>query len=171
MAAPPIPMRWGDDGALHPLPRFAKMADQHYVVGDVHLVAEIEERSEKSHRHEFSWLREAWLSLPESLADQYPTTEHLRKRALIDAGFYNEQIIDCGSQAAALRVASFARGEDDFALVITRGPLVVVRKAKSQSKRAMKPDEFQRSKTALMETVAAMIGVKTDMLQRQTEAA
>jgi hypothetical protein len=163
-------MAW-DGEVLRPLPRFAKIADVHYVVGDVHLVAEIEERSEKAHRHEFAWLREAWLSLPENLADLYPSTEHLRKRALIDAGFYDEQVIDCGSQAAALRVASFARGEDDFALVITRGPLVVVRKAKSQSRRAMRPDEFQRSKTALMETVAAMIGVKTDALQRQTEAA
>ena len=170
MGAPPSPMRW-DGEALRPLPRFAKMADQHFVIGEIHLVAEIEERSEKAHRHEFAWLREAWLSLPESLADQYPTTEHLRKRALIDAGFYNEQIIDCGSQAAALRVASFARGEDDFALVITRGPLVVVRKAKSQSRRAMRPDEFQRSKTALMETVAAMIGVKTDVLEREAVAA
>ena len=73
-------------------------------------------------------------------------------------------IVDAGSNAAALRVASAFRSIDDFALVIVRGPAVVRRTAKSQSRRAMDAKTFQLSKTALLDTVAAMIGVTTDAL-------
>jgi hypothetical protein len=159
-----LPYRWSGD-ALEPLR--PKLCDKELVVGAVYWMEPEAQRSMKSHRHEFSWLREAWLQLPERLADDYPSSEHLRKRALIDAGFYNETIIDCGSKAGALRVAAFARGEDEFAVVITRGPVVVVRKAKSQSRRAMEPKEFQDSKTAILELVAQMIGVAPEALTHE----
>ena len=105
---------------------------------------------------------------PENLADLYPTPEHLRKRALIQAGFYTEAIIDAGSKAAALRMAAYARGEDEFAAVFVRGPLVIVRKAKSQRMHGhdrMQKDEFERSKTAIMEVIAEMIGVAPEQLR------
>jgi hypothetical protein len=145
-------------------PRSPKLADKAYCVGEVYWLAPHEERSTATHNHEFAWLKDAWLNLPEDLAEQIPTTEHLRKRALIDAGFYNETITDAGSNAAALRVASTMRSLDEFALVIVRGPLVVMRRAKSQSRRAMGKQEFQDSKTAIIETISAMIGVTPGQL-------
>jgi len=155
--APPLAFEWTDEGMMKPLnPR---RADAYYAVGERYILEPVHQRSDVSHRHEFGWLREAWMSLPESLSDQYPTTEHLRKRALIDAGYYDESITDAGTNAAALRVASTFRAIDDFSLVIVRGPLVVRRTAKSQSRRAMKAKEFQESKTAIMEVIAGMIGV------------
>lgn len=168
-APPPIPMQWHGD-AFVPLAGFAKRADQTFTIGQVYRLVEVEERSEATHRHEFAWLREAWMSLPEALADQFATPEHLRKRALIETGHYHETVIDCGSQAAALRVASFARGEDDFAHVVTRGALVVVRKAKSQSRRAMDRAEFQASKTDILEWVAKLLDVTPSTLERQKES-
>lgn len=127
-------------------------------------------RSHQSHAHEFAWLTEAWRNLPERLANTYPTAEHLRKRALIEAGWYDEEIIDVGTNAGALRVAAHLRKHDDFALVIVRGGYVVVRTAKSQSRRAMDRKTFQASKTALMELVAAMIGVSPAALERSEAA-
>lgn len=144
---------------------WARRADEQWVVGARYLVEIRQERSEASHRHEFGWLHDAWLNLPEKLADLYPTVEHLRKRALIEAGYYNEDLIDAGTNAAALRVAAFAR-KDDFALVIVRGPLVVVRTAKSQSRRHMDKAQFTASKSALLEIVSAMIGITTTELHR-----
>jgi hypothetical protein len=165
-----MPYRWsGDAWVIHP--SFQRQADAAFAIGEVRMMVEVEERSEASHRHEFAWLREAWLSLPEHLADQFPTVEHLRKRALIETGFPHETVIDCGTTAAALRVASYARGEDDFAHVVTRGPLVVVRKAKSQSRRAMAKDEWQASKTAILEWVAGLLDVAPATLAKQSEAA
>lgn len=161
----PLAFRWEGD-VMRPLnPR---AADRQYVVGEVYRLEHREDRSDATHRHEFAWLHDAWLNLPERHADQFPTSEHLRKRALIDAGYYHEDIIDCGTNAAALRVASFAR-KDDLALIIVRGVFVIVRTAKSQSRRAMNREEFQASKTAIMETIAAMLGVAPGALVTNAE--
>jgi hypothetical protein len=163
-AAPALPYRWTGE-AFTPLPGFAKRADAAFVVGEVYQLEPVEERSSKSHAHEFAWLREAWMNLPESLADQFPTAEHLRKRALIQAGFYNETIVDAGTIAAAIRVCAAFRAREEFALVFVRGSFVIIREAKSQSRRAMDKQEFQLSKTAIMDVVAELVGVKPAALQ------
>ncbi len=162
----PVIFEWTDDGVMRPLPRFTRLCDRQFVVHETYRLVVEDERSEASHRHEFAWLREAWLQLPEKYAELCPSSEHLRKRALIDAGFYNETIIDAGSNAAALRVASAFRARDDFAVVIVRDHVVVIRDAKSQSRRAMKRAEFQDSKQKIMEIVAGMIGVSPEELAK-----
>ncbi len=144
--------------AMVPQERFAKRADQDFVVGEQYRMQVFEMRSWATHNHQFAWIGEAWLNLPENLKGAYPTPEHLRKRALIEAGYYDEEIIDVGTKSGALRVASYARSHDDFALVITRGPLVVIHKAKSQSRRVMDAKTFQESKSKIMEIIAGMIG-------------
>ncbi|WP_020184804.1 hypothetical protein [Methylopila sp. 73B] len=162
---PPIHCVW-DGEAFAPAPRFAKLCDEHFVIGESYPLEVHEERSTKTHNHEFGWLREAWLSLPENIAADFPTPEHLRKRALIEANFYDEQIVDAGTQAAALRVCSAFRAREEFAYVVTRGPIVVIRTAKSQSRRVMDKAEFQASKTAIMEVVAGMLGVTPEQVGR-----
>lgn len=161
----PITFRW-DGEAMAPLPRHAAECDRTFVVGQAYRLAEYQDRSLATHNHEFAWLNEAWKNLPESLADLYPTAEHLRKRALIDAGFYDEVIVDAGTQAAAIRVASAFRTREEFSLVITRGPAVVLRTAKSQSRRSMNRAEFQASKIAIMDVISAMVGVSSEDLSR-----
>lgn len=149
------------------VPRHSRRADQLFVVGEVYPLIVHEDRSSATHNHEFAWLREAWLNLPEALTDLYPTPEHLRKRALIEAGYYDETIVDAGNNAAALRVAAVFRAREEFSLVIVRGPAVVIRTAKSQSRRAMNKKEFQESKTAIMEVIAGMIGTPLATLSRE----
>lgn len=163
----PLIFDWDGEAMI---PRHPRRADQLFVVGQSYSLIEHEERSTPSHNHEFAWLKEAWMNLPENLADLYPTQEHLRKRALIEAGFYDETIIDAGTNAAALRVASAIRAREEFSLVIVRGPAVVIRTAKSQSRRAMNKQEFQASKTAIMEVVAAMIGTTPAALSQERAA-
>lgn len=154
------------------VPRNRKFADRAYTDTEEYRLEVSEERSTNTHNHEFAWLHDAWQSLPEALSDSYPTPDHLRKRALIDCGYFHETAIDCGTNAAALRVASHLRAKDDFALVIIRGAFVIERIAKSQSRRAMKKKEFQESKTAIMDLIAGMIGVTAQELEKQpTDAA
>jgi hypothetical protein len=162
--------RWSNR-VLIPTARFSDAADEQFVEGAVYWLHVEPERTERSHNHEFATIAEAWKQLPDHLAEHFPTSEHLRKRALIDAGFYTETILDVGSNAAALRVRDFAKAEDGFAHVVVRGPVVVVRKAKSQSKRAMGAAEFQRSKQAVLEIVAGLIGVTPEALTKHARAA
>ena len=165
---PPLAMTW-DGEAFRP--RHPLRADKHLVVGQTYTLVEHQERSQASHNHEFAYLADAWRSLPETLADTIPTPEHLRKRALIETGHYDETMVDAGSQTAALRVAVMMRGIDDLAMVVTRGSLVVRRTAKSQSRRAMDKATFQRSKDDVLGWIAGVLGVDPGTLSRQQEAA
>lgn len=171
MTRAPMPYRWsGDAWVIHP--RFQRQADAAFAIGETRMMVEVEERSEASHRQEFAWLREAWLSLPERIATEYPSPEHLRKRALIATGWCTMTDYVCGSNAEALRWATNLRKEmDEYALVIVERTVVRVLKAKSQSIRAMGKADFQASKTALMEWVAGLLEVSPDTLSRQGVAA
>lgn len=151
---PPLTCDW--DGEVF-RPIHPRRADNYLTVGERYSLVQYEDRSAATHNHQFAWLYDAWQNLPEDIADQYPTPEHLRKRALIDAGFYDETIIDAGTNAAAIRVAAAVRAIDTFALVFVRKCFVIRRTAKSQSRRAMKKDEFQASKTAIMEVIDALV--------------
>lgn len=152
-------------------PRSPRLADKAYVVGEVYMLVAHEDRSPASHSHEFAWLKEAWNNLPENLADLYPTPTHLRKRALIEAGWYDEMIVDAGNNAAAIRVCAAMRQIDDFAHVFVRGVHVIRRTAKSQSRRSMNKQEFQASKQAIIEIISNMIGVTPASLAAEAGAA
>lgn len=167
MSDSPAYFRWSGQFMAPINEAWARRCDRQFVVGKTYRLEELSERSEISHAHEFAWLRSAWLTLPEHLSDRFPTPEALRKAALIESGFYEERQIDAGSKAAALRVAAYIRSEDEFSYIVVRGPWVVIRKAKSQSRRAMDKKDFQASKTAIMEVIAAMIGVRPEDLSRE----
>jgi len=164
-----ISFEW-DGEAMIPAKRFRRAADLRFVVGESYVMDPIEVRSWVTHAHQFAWLKEAWLQLPEDIADEYPSPEHLRKRSLIEAGFYTETITDAGSHAAALRVASMVKGRDGFAVVIVRGPLVVVRDAMSQKMigdGAPDRKRFQEMKQKVLEVVSELIGVTPEQLTRK----
>lgn len=160
----PQPFRW-DGEVMRPLrPR---AADRIYVVGQAYTLEVWEPRSTASHNHEFAWLAEAWRNLPEDVADLYPTPEHLRKRALIQAGYFDETVVDVGTKAGALRVAAIMQHDDLFAHVVTRGTVVARRTAKSQARNRMNKKDFQDSKQAVLEIVAGMLKVDPATLQQE----
>jgi hypothetical protein len=139
-----------------------------FTVGRRYWLQEITERSWISHQQQFAWIGQAWDNLPEALADTFPTPEHLRKAALIATGWHREMVVDAGNAAAALRVAAYARGEDAFASVRTRGSTVIVRHARSQRMHGhdrMDKKEFQESKDDIMTWIAALIGVDPNELR------
>jgi hypothetical protein len=162
-SAPPIPFAW-DGAAMRPLPAFSHSAASHFGIGEVVTLAPVEERSSSSHRHYFACVREAWVNLPAGHAARFATEEHLRKYALIKAGYRDERSIVCASKAEARRVAAFIRPIDDYAVVTVEGRVIVQFTAKSQSPAAMGKGEFQASKDAVLATLAEMIGVDSASL-------
>lgn len=161
---------WAGDG-FTPLPRFAKACDKEFVVGQRYHMEAIEERSAVSHRHYFAAIHDAWLNLPEGEAERFPSSEHLRKWALIKAGFADERSVVCASNAEANRIAAFIRPFDGYGVVVVREATVKVYSAQSQSLKAMGKVEFQRSKQAVLDIVAALIGVDAKALSQQSGVA
>jgi hypothetical protein len=130
------------------------------------------QRSEASHRQQFAWIKDAWSNLPEHLAFEpwAATPETLRKHALCQTGFFEQAVVDCGDAKVAREVAKqileARRKSDGYAHGIIRQGVAIVRWPQSQSYRAMGADRFRESKTAILEWIAAQIGVQPEDLTR-----
>lgn len=161
---PPIIYTWNGD-AMEPLPRFTKLCNQTFAVGETYPLVVQETRSQQTHNHFFASVHEAWSNLPENIAEQFPTADHLRKYALIKAGYRDERSIVVRSAAEAQQLAAFIKPMDDYAIVTATAAMVTVYTAKSQSMRAMGGKEFQASKQAVLDVIAGLIGVSADELQ------
>lgn len=159
-----------DGDSFTPLPRFKRQADELFVVGEVYPLVVQEERSRRSHNHYFACIEKAWENLPDALAMEFPTPEHLRKRALIATGFFDERRLALSSPAEARKTAAFLKPADDFALISVAGNVVIERKAKSQRVRAMGKKIFQESKTKVLEIVSSMIGTTPETLAQVADA-
>lgn len=161
----PIPMDFDWDGEAM-VPRRPKLADRYYVVGETYRLAPYEERSMRSHRYYFASVNEAHKNLPDDLAERFPTADHLRKFALIKAGFRDERSIVAGSKAEAQRLAAFIKPMDEYAVVTVREAVITVYTPKSQSVRAMGKKAFRESADKVLDVISAMIGTDSDTLQR-----
>lgn len=157
----PLVYRWTGSAMV---PIHQKIADRQFEKGETYTLVQHEERSSASHRHYHASIAEAHTNLPDEWAQRLPTPEHLRRYALIKAGFADSQTFVASSRAEAQRLAAFIRPVDEFAVVTVEGPTVTRYVAKSQSYRAMGKADFQASKDAVLAIVAAMIGVTTEDL-------
>lgn len=140
--------------------------------GEVVIVTIERGRSLNSHKHQFAYIKEAWLNLPEALKDApwAETAETLRKHALIATGFSQTYTLDCGANATAHRVkaalVAAEAGKHGYAIGQVRGPVVTIWTPESQSMRAMGGKRFQEAKTAILDWLSAQIGVSPQQLER-----
>ena len=155
----PLMFVWQGDGFTPRSAYWQGEADKQFVVGQIYLIEAVEERSIRSHNHFFASVAEAWRNLPDNLLALHPSPEHLRKHALIRAGYHESKSIVCSSAAEAQKVAAFIKPDDDYAIVIVRDNVVTRYMAKSQSMKAMGKKEFQASKDAVLDEIAKIIGV------------
>lgn len=164
-APPPVMVTYLGAGRFKvPSEHWAKLADKHYAAGELIRILPLEERSTKSHSHYFAALNDAWKNLPDHLAVQFPSVEHLRKRALIEAGFCDQDTFVCASKAEAIRLQAFMKVGDDYTVTVCREATVTRYRAKSQSMRAMGRADFQDSKDKVLDVVSRMIGVTKEAL-------
>jgi hypothetical protein len=158
----PLPFRWDGESFVPINQRFAKIADAEFVVGQSYDLVVHEERSKRSHDHFFAQVTEIWQTLPEHLAERYPTAESLRKYALVQAGYCKTRHIVCSSSKEAHRFMRELGGDYDFAAV--NGSSVSFFIAHSQSYRAMGKKDFQESKDKVLAILADLIDVSPDVL-------
>jgi hypothetical protein len=134
-------------------------------VGEVHGWQMAEHRSKASHDHFFACVNEAWKSLPEDMAGDFPSPEHLRKWALIKAGFCSETRIVCANNAEALTLAAKAKQMDRYSLVAIDGKLVTIWTADSQRKDAMGRQQFQEAKERALHVLSDLLGTDVASLK------
>lgn len=168
---PPIIFTWSGT-TMEPAPRFGKLCDDLFTVGERYRLEPIEERSMRSHRHYFACIREAWMNLPEGEYATFRNETILRKHALIMTGYHRERRLVLSAHGDAAKVAMFMRqstGDHDYVIVSYAENVVIEWTAKSQSLAAMGAAEFQKSKSDVLDYLAAMIGLKTEELKKLAE--
>lgn len=122
-------------------------------------------RSKVSHDHYFAVVTEAHGTLPESLAERFPTPDSLRHYALCKAGYCDVETFVGSSRAEALRLAAFCRaGAKDGVQVVVNGASITRLTPHSQSLKAMGGKVFQESKSAVLETIAGLLETTPDRL-------
>lgn len=159
----PVAYQW-DGEAMVPLPRFAKLCDQQFVVGERYNLVEESDRSQASHNHFFASLHDLWLNLPESAGEE--SFERFRKRGLIETGFCSENTLLLSSPDDAMRAAVELRIADQFSIVVVADCAVRIYRAESQSRRAMGAKRFNESKQKVLDWAAAQVGVHADQAGR-----
>jgi hypothetical protein len=153
----PMMMQWTGDSFRPVNSHFAGLADQELVVGERYRVTTLEERSARTHNHFFACVADGWRNLPDD------------KKMLIRAGYCDETTITCASKAEALRAALHLWDIDTYAVVVPRGDVVSIYRAKSQSLKAMGKKEFQKSKDAVLELIDGLLGTEPGTLAKQGE--
>lgn len=150
---PPILFVW-DEHSMVPHPRFSRLAEHSFTSGHAYRMIVEEERSAASHRQYFAAVAEAWMNLPEQMQLAFPTIDHLRKYALIKAGFCTVKKVANGRHVAV----------NGYAIVTEEDGVTTIYEAKSQNYRSMSKADFQDSKTKVIEVLAAMVDVTPDEL-------
>lgn len=156
-----IPMRYEGSGLFRCLHPKRITLD----VGAVHGWQMAEHRSKSSHDHFFAVVNEAWKSLPENMADDFPSPEHLRKWSLIKAGFCSETRIVCANNSEAMTLATKAKAMDKYAVVAIDGKAVTIWTADSQRKDAMGRQAFQEAKERALHVISTLLGIDAAALK------
>jgi hypothetical protein len=154
-------MRYEGDGVFRCLhPKQVKLDP-----GEVHGWQMAEHRSKSSHDHFFACVNTAWKSLPEDMADDFPSPEHLRKWSLIKAGFCSETRVVCANNSEAMTLATKAKQMDRFSLVAIDGKTVTIWTADSQRRDAMGRQAFQEAKERSLHIISQLIGTDAATLK------
>lgn len=134
-------------------------------VGDVHGWQMAEHRSKSSHDHFFAVINEAWKNIPEDMADDFPSPEHLRKWALIKAGFCSETRVVCANNGEAMTLATKAKAMDKYSVVSIDGKAVTIWTADSQRRDAMGRQAFQEAKERALHIISSLLGIDATTLK------
>lgn len=159
-----------EQGVLRPLNRYHNLLHAELGEGEVITLERREERSKKSHDHFFVLVEEAFNNLPDAQAGRWATPDHMRRWALIKAGYHDRSEFVCASKAEAPRLAAFLRQIDDYAVIVVSDAVVTRFTAKSQKLKVMGARDFQDSKTKVLEILSDLIGVAPAELQHASAA-
>lgn len=111
------------------------------------------------------------MNLPEKIASEFRSPEHLRKFALIKAGYCTTHKIVCGSHKEAVEASALVARLDEFAICQIFDAVLTVYRAQSQSYRSMGKEQFAKSKEDVLNVLSEMVGADVGQAAIQGGAA
>jgi hypothetical protein len=153
-----VPLQYLGEGQFQAPPGHARRCDKALVIGEQLTWEQVNPRSMASHNHQFASIGDAWANLPERLAPDFPTADHLRKHCLIKAGYCTIHRVVCRDNHEAITACSIFSAMDTYAICTVEGSVATMYRAESQSIKAMGAKKFYQSKTAVLDLISEMIG-------------
>jgi len=167
----PIECVWTGDAFEPSTAWHRRAAASRFAQGEVIPLDVWHPRSKASHDQFFALVSEAHGTLPEHLAERFPTPDSLRQYALCKAGYCDVDTFTAASKAEALRLSAFVkRTAGEGIQVVVDGPNVTRLTPHSQSMRAMGGQTFQESKAKCLEVIADLLDVPVAALGMERAA-
>lgn len=169
-----LPLIWNGK-ALVPVPKFERLAERQFVVGHTYVLEPHEFISHKERSRFMATVGEAHANLSAEALARYPTPSHLRKWALIKAGWRKEHYAAFATHEEASRHAAFLRGLDDMMVVVVSENVVRAYIARTQrvgdpEMGFMTKEEFRQSADDVLAILSGTIGVSQKALEREGRA-
>lgn len=153
--------------AMIPLSRFLPLCKRQYVDGEEYALAPVENVPSGSRGRLFIEVRETWNSLPED-DERFPTQEHLRKRALVAAGWTDHAQYVLETAKDAKQMARALRRADAYAVIRQVGNVVEVWTAKSIAGGQIHADEWRGVKQRALKWLADLTGSTAKALREHS---
>lgn len=136
-----------------------ELLDRKLIVGESYRIDIYNERSSAFHNKYFATIAEAWQHLPDPWDAILPSPTHLRKYALIKAGWCTVATYPLRSDADAIIAVSTAKMEDEYCLAVASGSVLTIYRAKSQRWTAQYAVEFYETAVRVFDVIGGIIGV------------
>lgn len=159
---------WTEDEVFVPVPRFKALCVRQYAIGETYALGPVDNVANSSRGGFMASVKEAWKSLPEE-DERFPSWEHLRKRALVAAGWclHSQTVMDTPKDARNLAIQS--RKLDEYAVIQVKGNVVDVYIAKSIAHGQITAEEWKVVKPRSLDWVAAQINVRRTELEHHSK--
>lgn len=162
----PVMYTWSDDEVMVPVPRFLPLCRRQFAAHEDYALGIIENVSGKSRAHLFAAIKDSWDNLPGD-GNRFPTPEHFRKWLLVRVGHCTETNYVMDTPKDAARMARALRAADEYAIIVVRENTVLFATAKSIASTAIKHEEFQKVKTAVLDLASSMTGISRGALAKE----
>lgn len=153
-------------GAMVPSTRYRKVAERQFGAGGEYVLEPVEERSMALHSRYFATLHDLFQNVPEKMQARWPTEKHFRAWLLIECNWFNEDEFELGSDKQAMNLAKLIRTEDAFARISVHGNKVIIRRARSQSRKAMGAVDFKKSQEDVLDLAGQLVGVSRSVAMK-----
>lgn len=93
-------------------------------------------------RRFFAAIRDSFHNLSDEDRKRFPSSEVLRKTALINAGWCSALTVVAGSKSAVMSIESALKALDRYCIIDVRGDVLTVYRARSVSRKSLPRKEF-----------------------------
>ena len=118
--------------------------------------------ADKMRQRFFAQLRDVHGNLSDEHRRRFPSSETLRKHALIAIGHCDVMTVIAGSKAAAPGVAAALKSKDHYCIIDIRGDVLTMYTARSMARRALLKKQFHEVAEKVWAWVYEQTGIDAD---------